>query len=341
MAPALMALGSILAVVVVVGGAYLAFANNNAPAAPTIGRPSPDASSLPSRDPLEPLTVASVQRYPHLVFQSVIRDDNYAQAALVPLDAPGGMRVFTGLTCERVQFAGGSGICLFAQHGTASRYFARIFRSDFQSTAQVELAGIPTFAAVSPDGRVAAASFQTAPVTEEVRMPPSKTVVIDTATGDQAADLDTFTVIREGSPVEHSELDIWGVTFKADADGFFASIRLDGNVFLAEGSIRAATLKVAESSISAPSLSPDGRLLAYSRLVSSVGPTWRFHVLNLESRDDVELAERKSIDDQITWLDEDDLLYGLGADIWTVRSDGTGSPQPFLFGGLSPSVVRP
>ena len=131
---------------------------------------TPGLATTPSpqitRDPLEPLSVASIQRGPHLVFQNVVRDADYAKTSLVPLDSPAGMRVATGLVCERVHFAAGHGLCLAAEHAAESSYFAQVFGADFQPTSRIGLDGAPTFARVSPDGHLAAASFQTSPPTE-------------------------------------------------------------------------------------------------------------------------------------------------------------------------------
>ena len=39
------------------------------------------------------------------------------------------------------------------------------------------------------------------------------------------------------------------------------------------------------------------------------------------------LAETRSIDDQIEWLDDDHLIYGDKERTWVVNADGTGQPQ--------------
>ena len=298
-------------------------------------------SSAPSRDPGEPLTIEGIQRGPHLVFQNVIRDDAYGQASLLPLDSPGGMRLSTGLVCERIHFAGGRGICLAADVGTQSQYVALPFDADFVPLSRVPIDGAPSFARVSPDGSLAAASVQTTPPTEEMPFAPSRTLIIETSTGRVVANLNDFSLTRDGVAVAETERDFWGVTFKADSDGFFASVRVAGNIYLVEGSVDARAMVVLQPGVSAPSVSPDGTRLAYAKLISNIGPTWRFHVLDLATQVDLELSETKSVDDQMEWLDNQHLLYGLGADIWSLASDGTGLPAPFLFGGLSPSVVRP
>jgi hypothetical protein len=328
-------------VVLIVGGAWLVLSGPRPSSGVSATAAVPDTIIPVRTEDLEPITLASLQRNPHIVFQSVLRDAQYAQTAVVPLDAPAEMRVYTGLVCERVSFAAGHGICLAAKSDADTTYYARLFGSDFIPTAAIQLDGTPTYAAVSPDGTLAAASVLLAPVTEINRLPPSKTIVINTSSATPAADLDTFDLLRDGQPVPHTTLDLWGMTFKADGDGFFASIRLSGNVFLIEGSLRDHSMTVREPGVSAPSLSAGGDQIAYARLISSVGPTWRFHVLDLGSGADTELAETRSIDDQMTWIDKDRVAYGLSTDTWIVNADGTGTPAPFLFDGLSTSVVRP
>jgi hypothetical protein len=45
------------------------------------------------------------------------------------------------------------------------------------------------------------------------------------------------------------------------------------------------------------------------------------------------LAEARSVDDQVEWLDNQRILYGLSRDIWVVRADGSGSPRKFSLEG--------
>jgi hypothetical protein len=59
------------------------------------------------------------------------------------------------------------------------------------------------------------------------------------------------------------------------------------------------------------------------------------------------LAERRSVDDQVEWLDDRTLLYALPdanseatSDVWRLPADGTGSPTVFIPQAMSPAVVR-
>ena len=74
--------------------------------------------------------------------------------------------------------------------------------------------------------------------------------------------------------------------------------------------------------------------------MSNIAPTFRFYVLDLATGTETQLTETHSIDDQMEWLDDTHLLYGLSTDVWVVPADGTGVPEMYLEGALSPAVVR-
>jgi hypothetical protein len=160
------------------------------------------------------------------------------------------------------------------------------------------------------------------------------------ADGRVVADLGTFSVMRDGTEIADPGMDVWGVTFQEDSSRFYGSLRTAGNTYLVEGDLDARQLVVVAPNVSAPALSPDGTRLAYAKLVSNIGPTWRFHVLDLATMEETPLSEARSIDEQPEWLDDQTVLYGLATDTWSVAADGTGDPRPFIFNGLSPSVVR-
>ena len=63
-------------------------------------------------------------------------------------------------------------------------------------------------------------------------------------------------------------------------------------------------------------------------------------MLDLATGADVALAETRSVDDQLEWLDDRNLLYHAGNDIWTVPADGSGTPRVYVKHADSPAVVR-
>jgi Tol biopolymer transport system component len=105
--------------------------------------------------------------------------------------------------------------------------------------------------------------------------------------------------------------------------------------------------------VECPSLSPDGRLIAFKKRVSDDPVSWRLWVLDVATGRQHATAETRPIDDQAGWLDDHTVTYGLpatgaavqrgGADpsaiqagssvdtaTWAVPADGTGSPRMIL-----------
>ena len=96
---------------------------------------------------------------------------------------------------------------------------------------------------------------------------------------------------------------------------------------------------VIRDNVAFPSLSPDGTRIGYKKLIDDKGH-WRLHVLDLASGSDVALAETRSVDDQLEWRDDHNLLYQFGDDVWTVPADGSGAARVYIKHAGSPAVVR-
>ncbi len=286
--------------------------------------------------------VSVLSRKPHLVFQNVsgrVGDGTYAHAALAPLDDPG-KRVNTGLVCERVYFAAEQGLCLVNQQNVVggNSYKVTITDSDFKPTDELKVAGIPIRARISPDGQLGATTgFVTGHSYADDSFS-TKTVLIDMEKRTVLADLEKdFSVTRNGKRFKEVDFNFWGVTFAKKPGRFYATLGTGGERYLIEGDEPTRTARVIASGVECPSLSPDNKRVAYKK---KIGNTWRFHVLDLTTMDDTPLAEKRGIDDQVEWLDDDHVLYGLSADVWVVSADGSGSPRKLLSKALSPAVVR-
>ena len=78
----------------------------------------------------------------------------------------------------------------------------------------------------------------------------------------------------------------------------------------------------------------------YKKLIGATAKVWRFHVLDLSSGKETPLAETRSVDDQLEWLDDAHVLYRAGDAIWVVPADGSGAPRRYLANADSPAVVR-
>jgi hypothetical protein len=52
------------------------------------------------------------------------------------------------------------------------------------------------------------------------------------------------------------------------------------------------------------------------------------------------VAERRPIDDQVEWLNDQTLIYSDGLDVYTTSADGSGEPRLVLRDASSPVALR-
>ena len=243
------------------------------------------------------------------------------------------------LACERVYFAGGRGLCL-ATAETGVSYQATIFDSSLRALKQLSLAGVPSRARVSSDGRygamtvfvnghayLAAGGFSTA------------TTLVEMRTGEQLGNLESFQVTKDGKPFDSPDFNFWGVTFAKDSNRFYATLRTNGHYYLVAGNVAQRTMRVLRDHVECPSLSPDGTRIAYKSRIGDEN-RWRLKVLDLDTLSAHPVAERKPIDDQVEWLNDTTLIYSDSFDVYTVSADGSGAPRLVLRNASSPVALR-
>ena len=284
-------------------------------------------------------TSLDAARGPQLLFRSAIPDKSFGKLAVAPLSNPNGTRAVSDLTCDRVYFAGGKGLCLTATGAFASQYVAKIFDAHFNVSKTFSIPGIPSRARVSADGRV---GVLTTFVNGDSYAPgnfSTRTLLIAMATGKTIASLEQFKVTRDGKPFYNRNFNFWGATFLPDDDHFYATLGSGKNTYLVSGNIATRRMTVVYTHLECPSLSPDGTRIAFKRSLNSHG-SWRLYVLDLKTMKAHPLAETQSVDDQAEWLDNTHVLYWRGSDIWVVPADGSGTPQIYVSDASSPSVIR-
>ena len=102
-----------------------------------------------------------------------------------------------------------------------------------------------------------------------------------------------------------------------------------------KGSIAERTMTSVRTDAECPSISPDRTRVAYKTRQGNPAPgQWHIAVLDLATGKETMLAETRSVDDQVEWLDNSTVLYALPrsgseattSDIWQVPADGTGQP---------------
>ena len=134
---------------------------------------------------------------PYLVVSSTVPDETWRRLILLPADDPRAGAYVTPLSCERSHMAGGRGVCLRQDVSTAA-YYLEIFDDQFVPRHRVPLTGVPSRTRVSPNGRWAAATvFEQGHSYAEDGFS-TRTTIVDTNTGQTYADLEQFTVERDG-----------------------------------------------------------------------------------------------------------------------------------------------
>ncbi|HEY1360490.1 MAG TPA: hypothetical protein VGF21_19475 [Thermoleophilaceae bacterium] len=256
-------------------------------------------------------------------------------ATMVPL--AGGRPRRAPLSCERIALAADGGICLQLQHSGVD-WKAVLFDSRFRVRHKIGLTGVPSRARVSPDGRYGAyTTFVTGDSYAHPGTFSTRTKIVDMHRGTVIADLEQFKAYRGGDRLDAPDVNYWGVTFSGDPGRFYATLATHGKTYLVAGNLRTRRLDTLRENVECPSLSPDGRRIAFKKRVGGPGH-WRLHVLDLKTLRDHPLSERRSIDDQVEWLDNRNVLYGDGHDVYEARADGGGSPRRLLARADSPTV---
>ncbi|WP_438354497.1 hypothetical protein [Microbacterium sp. CJ88] len=282
-----------------------------------------------------------------IVFRNTAIGQGYGLVGSVPLGDPSGARSLTGVACDRVDATATEFDCLRSERGIVPTYTGTVYANDGTQLAQWPIPGIPSRTRFSPDGSLlATTAFVTGHSYASVGF--STETVIRRADGTSLGNLEDFALIIDGAPVAPVDRNLWGVTF-IDDNRFYATAGTGGKTYLVQGDIAARTLTSVVEGVECPSLSPDGTRIAFKRVTAGTGVTthWTPAILDLASGAISLLPETRSIDDQIAWLDEKTVMYGMprdGApgdtDVWSVAADGSAQPAVLIEHAWSPSVVR-
>lgn len=283
-----------------------------------------------------------------IAFRHTGLDSEYGEVATVPLSDPGGPRGFTGAVCDRVYATPAGASCLVTQRGVVTTYRSAQLDPQWREASNTPLAGIPSRTRISPDGSLAAT---TSFVSGHSYMTVGFSTVTEIHTADRSQsweNLEEFQLVIGGKKVAPTDRNVWGVTF-AGGDTFYATVGTGGTTYLVRGDLAARTLTSIAKGVECPSLSPDGTRIAFKQLGNVGGQQgWTPAILELSTGERTVLAgETRNVDDQIEWLDDSTILYGLPragepgvTDVWALATSEDATPRLMIEQAWSPSVLR-
>lgn len=282
----------------------------------------------------------------YIAFRRTEVDAGYGSVGVVPLGRPDAVPVtHPELSCERIHMSRNGGVCLDVDRSAVTTARVLLLGPDLTVRHTLSSPGIPSRARVSPDGRWAATTTFVTGHSYASTGFSTQTEIYDMQSGRSLGNVETFRMTRAGRPFTAKDVNVWGVTFAADGSSFFATVMSGGRKHLARGDLAERTLALTDVVAECPSLSPSGTRIAYKR---ATGPTtWQVRVRTLADGKDVLVDESRSVDDQIEWLDDSHVMFGLArpgggatSDVWVAPADGTGPAELLLRAAWSPAVVR-
>jgi dipeptidyl aminopeptidase/acylaminoacyl peptidase len=328
----------VIAVTMLFIGLVYALRNKSAPGANASDSTPVAASSEALRN---------VTSRPHLFFRNTRLDDSYGRLVAVALDDVTGPRLTTDLACDRLDVAAGVGVCLTADRGVLTTYMAVVFNDrDFAPGLTVPLDGIPSRVRMSPNGALAGITVFVSGHAYSQDAFSTKTILLDTRTGEIRAELESLVLTRHGQPFKNADFNYWGVTFARDSNTFYVTVSSGGIFYLVRADATTRRGEVIGEGVECPALSPDNRRVAFKKRQTTNGRlVWRLALLDLASgRQDLVGGETRSVDDQVEWLDDHRILYSTpspdrpGSMIVSAASVDEGTTAQLLTDAYSPSV---
>lgn len=294
-------------------------------------------------------TTQGVVEGDRIIFRNTAAGAGYGHVASVPLGEPTAARAIGPLACDRVDATDALLSCLRIVRGITPTYTGTLYDGEGAEVAAWPLAGVPSRTRISPAGDlVATTAFVTGHSYATIGF--STETVIHTTDGEDYGNLEDWMLLIDGQQNAPVDRNYWGITF-IDDSSFYATAGLTtaGTTYLVRGDLATRTLTSLAENVECPSLSPDGTRIAFKRVTSGSGPTvhWTPAVYDISSGEVTLLPESRSIDDQIEWLDDDTILYGMprddavgDTDVFSLAADGSGDPAVFIEHAWSPAVVR-
>ncbi|SFW91363.1 TolB family protein [Amycolatopsis australiensis] len=270
--------------------------------------------------------------------QLLFRDTATGRVGAVPLAHSEAKPQLSSLKCDRFAAAKQTAVCLAVRPGTLPAVTDVLVLDDHLAVRHTEtLPGTPSRARVSPDGkRVYWTLFVTGDSYAQTGFS-TRAGLYEADTGRLVKTIEELPVFLDGKRYFAADVNYWGITFAPDGNRFYATLGSKGKTYLVEADYARYRGKAVRENVECPSLSPDGKRIAFKKKVGD--GFWRLSVLDLATLRETALAETRSVDDQALWQDDHTVLYGLDNAIWTVPADGSGAPRKLVQNAASPAAT--
>ena len=257
-----------------------------------------------------------------------------------------GNRQSTELDCDRIDLNANGGLCLDDSSGLGGAGRGLILDANLNPNLRFGI-NLPSRAAASPDGEIVAwTGFS---LGHDYLSPgefatTTQLIEVDRGIG---ANLETqFTTFGlDNQVVDDATRNFWGVTF-VDSETFYATIGIGEETSIVQGTISNSRLQVIHENATCPEVSPDGStIVAKERR----GDFFQVILIDTETGERRDLPENRSVEDQVEFLDNDTIIYGLpnesegtesqpAWDVWSLDLNG-GTPQLLIPFADSPAAI--
>lgn len=302
--------------------------------------PEPERSTTTTtsvaRPDIDPAQIA-------LAFVNRVPGDEYGMVGYID---PSGERHITELECDRVDLNEAGGICLSATAGLAGTGRGLLLEPSLNPTTRFGVNN-PSRAAVSPDGAVVAWTGFTSGHSYAQEGGFSTTTQLISVDRGIAADLERiFSTYRNDALVTALDRNFWGVSF-VDSDLFYATMgTINHGTEIVAGRVSNSRLDVVAANASCPEVSPDGKTIVAKE---QRGDVFQLIAIDLETGGRRDLGETRSVDDQVEWIDNSTILYGMpnpeegttaqpAFDIYALNTAPGSSPQLIVPFAESPAA---
>ncbi len=251
-----------------------------------------------------------------LVFVNRVPGDDYGKVGYIDRNAE---RHIVDVSCVRIDWNTNGALCL-DEGSTITPARGFLLDATLEPQMRFDLSS-PSRASVSPDGTVMAWTGFTL---GHSYLEPGEFATITqliSVEREVGANLETIwtTFDTDGNVIIDSDRNYWGVTF-VDSDRFYATVGYGGTMAIVEGSVETRRLDVRFEDASCPEISPDGSTMVVKEMR---GDTFQLVAIDVATGARRDLGETRSVDDQVEWLDNRRIAYGMA-------SDGGTDAQPAL-----------